>query len=133
MKKILVLFLIIWNCKADFLSLEDENQLGEQLLEDVANNKLGDVNMILSQDSSLLNYQQPETKETPLIVAADKGFADIAKVLIEKGANLNLQDSYKNTALYVALKKDHKDVAELLMQKGARKDIKNKNEFVPAS
>jgi len=43
----------------------------------------------------------------------------IIELLIDKGADLNLQDNNKDTALLYSLKNGYKDMAELLINKGA--------------
>src|ERR687896_2595045 len=50
---------------------------------------------------------------TALMFAADKGHLDVVRLLVERGADLNVQDSfYKTRALDWALSNDHFDVAQ---------------------
>ena len=49
--------------------------------------------------------------------------SELAKYLIDEGANVNYRDSVtEHTILYLALKNNMKDIASLLIQKGARPD-----------
>ena len=64
---------------------------------------------------------------TPLIEASRKGHKEIAKLLIENGADVNCKLEYTTdiesiegwTSLHVAAAKGHKVIAELLIIKGA--------------
>ncbi len=57
---------------------------------------------------------------TALFFACDKGYLDIARLLIEKGATVNLSDTfYGATPYYWALSHDHFDILSLLISSGA--------------
>ena len=68
-----------------------------------------------------------EGGSTPLIEASRKGYKEIAKLLIENGADVNCKLEYTTdiesiegwTSLHVAAAKGHKVIAELLIIKGA--------------
>ena len=47
-----------------------------------------------------------EGKCTPLHNAAQYGHADVAKVLLQNGADVNAVDKFKQTALHLAVGKD---------------------------
>ena len=72
---------------------------------------------------NLKNY----SGSTPLIEASRKGHKEIAKLLIENGADVNYKLEYSTdieliegwTSLHVAAAKGHKVIAELLIIKGA--------------
>ena len=65
--------------------------------------------------------------KTYLMVAAQYDSLDIAKLLIEKGANVNVRSPSGKTALWWAARYDHLELAELLIEKGA--DVNPKNMF----
>jgi len=52
--------------------------------------------------------------------AVVKGHYQIVRVLLERGANVNLVDIYGNTALDSALRKKHEKIVDLLEVYGAR-------------
>jgi len=51
----------------------------------------------------------------------------IIELLINKGADLNLQDNNKDTALLISLKNGYKHIAELLINKGADLNLQDNN------
>ena len=65
--------------------------------------------------------------ETALIYATHIGNEEIARLLIENGANLNLQDKEGKTALMHAIQHDYlKEIAKLLVEKGANLNLQDK-------
>ena len=53
-----------------------------------------------------------ERKRTALHIAAEKGHVDVAKVLIQNGADVNAVDQAKQTALHIRSSCGHVDVVE---------------------
>lgn len=63
---------------------------------------------------------------TPLLTAASRGHAEIVKLLISAGADLNHQTKSGGlTALHLASSAGYRDIVQLLIAAGARQDIKN--------
>lgn len=56
------------------------------------------VRKLLEEDRSLLQARDYDNR-TPLHVAALHGWIDVAKCLIEHGADINAQDRWKNTVI----------------------------------
>jgi ankyrin repeat protein len=65
-----------------------------------------------------------EHGQTALMNAAYRGDADLAQLLIARGAALNVTAKYRLTALMLAVINDHAHLVRLLVQAGADKEIK---------
>jgi len=65
---------------------------------------------------------------TPLSRAAYKGHESVVKLLIEKGANIDLKDIYSRTPLLLAAIKGFESVVRLLIEKSAEVDSKDNND-----
>ena len=59
-----------------------------------------------------------------LFTASQNGFSDIAKILIEKGCDVNLRYEYGYNALFAAVSSNNLEVVKLLVESGA--DINSK-------
>ncbi len=68
---------------------------------------------------------------TPLMKAAWEGEVEIARLLIEKGANVNFSNSEKETPLHQAIGREQVAMVGLLLEKGARADLADFREFRP--
>lgn len=66
------------------------------------------------------------SNSTMLIAAADRGFNDSVKVLLEKGATINWTDSNNGTALYYAVKCGHYETVKILLDNGADASIQER-------
>ena len=63
----------------------------------------------------------------PLHVAAAKGHSDIAEVLLENGALVDVLDQNDSTPLIIAARTGHDDIVELLLQYGADVNIADRS------
>lgn len=73
-----------------------------------------------------LNQKEPMGGSTPLISAITFDKQEIAKALIEAGADLNLQNNDGSSALHVAAFFCRVESTQLLLDAGANKTLKNK-------
>jgi len=69
-----------------------------------------------------------KTGLTPLMEAASGGYAEVGKVLLDKGADPNASPvpSSRDTALTIAADKGHLRFCELILARGASVEVKNK-------
>ena len=64
-------------------------------------------------------------------MASENGQVEVAKSLIERGAQINLQTNDGTSALHIASRNNHVDVAKLLLEKGAKVDLLNNDQCSP--
>src|SRR5690349_4766302 len=79
------------------------------------------VGELLAEDASLLHAQDADGS-TPLHYAAWKGHTEVARLLLERGADVSLQNNnghWGGTPLHAAAHANQKAVAELLIAHGA--------------
>ena len=72
-----------------------------------------------------LNVKEAMGGSSPLIMAALLGKTDMAKALIDAGANLNLKNNDGSTALHIAAFFCRPDIVKMLLAKRADRTIKN--------
>ena len=68
-------------------------------------------------DECLVNYGGGENDDTPLHEACSAGHLEMVKMLLEKGAKINVTNWDSETALHHACKENHQIVAEFLVEK----------------
>lgn len=59
------------------------------------------------------------------------GNIDVAKYLIEKGANLNARNDHGETSLFIAAKSRFESIIKQLIEKGADVNIKTNTKATP--
>ena len=66
-----------------------------------------------------VNARSPNDDSTPLHLASQEGHLEVARVLVQDGANVSDQDRWGWTPLHWANKCGHVDLARFLVEKGA--------------
>lgn len=108
-------------------STAQAGQLENQLI-DAA--KIGNVKKVRSALAEGANVNAKDNDgHTALIYAAGVGHADVAKLLLDKGANIEAKakDKWGGTALIYAAMYGNADVVKLLLDKGANIEAKDNN------
>ena len=89
----------------------------------VAACKSGDDSLVLSLINSGVNVNclvKIDGREwSPLMMASGSGHTDIVKLLLQRGAQVDLQNNVGRTALMIASDRGHMNIAKLLMDHGA--------------
>ena len=75
--------------------------------------------------ATMVNTVLPRGSLTPLMLAARQGSLASARVLVDRGAALNLTDPDGTTAIVTAIINGHYDVAALLIQHGADPNLED--------
>jgi ankyrin repeat protein len=92
------------------------------------NKPIDTIRKMLEVDG-MVNSHDTGNGNTPLHIAAQNGHLDLVKLLVEKGADVNLTNKKLNTALHMALSYDYIEVSEFLIQSGADQNIVNEVGF----
>ncbi|CAI0391019.1 unnamed protein product [Linum tenue] len=93
-------------------------------------NDVAAVRKLLEEDPSLVKARDYDNR-TPLHVASLHGWIDVAKCLIEFGADVNAQDRWKNTPLADAEGAKKHNMIELLKSYGGLSYGQNGSHFEP--
>jgi len=72
-----------------------------------------------------LDQREPTMGSTALISAAVFGKTDVARALIEAGADVNIQNQEGSTALHSAAFLCRTEIVKMLLENGADKELKN--------
>jgi ankyrin repeat protein len=84
-------------------------------------------NINIYEECFVTRHRQSNYRGTPLTLAFRRGNMEIAQLLIEKGADPNIRDSFGETALMYAAGSGKMDMVTALLEKGADPNIKNNN------
>jgi ankyrin repeat protein len=91
-----------------------------EILDAAENGDLEKVKTLLAADSSLINTRvDNSSRATVLMIAVHYEKPDVAKFLIEKGADVNAKTAHGQTALFEASAYGELDVVKMLLAKGA--------------
>lgn len=74
---------------------------------------------LLLEHSANINIKDPQSGESPLSLAVLKGHYQVAAILVDRGANLEIQDSIGRSPLSKAAMCGAEDAVRLLLERGA--------------
>jgi hypothetical protein len=103
------------------------SSLNKQLLKAAWDGKLVDVKRLVQDEGADVNFiSLYGYGYTALYCASTKGFTEMARFLVDNGANVNFKRVDESTALHVASMKGHEKVVRFLVENGADVDCKDK-------
>ena len=92
---------------------------------------LGAVKQLLEKDPTLLEAKDEEAYATPLAFAAGFGHAEVVRLLLAKGANVNARDDRGITPLFISVWLKQTECVRLLLDKGAALDVRGPSAMTP--
>ena len=121
-KFLLVLYLI---GLLSFLMVQPASAIdGDQLLEAALQGHVKTLNFLLAHGVDV-NYQDEQYGASALHAASQGGKEDIVKILLKRGADVNLKSKEGNTPLMAAAFNHHESVVKILLEAGAEVNTKN--------
>jgi len=84
--------------------------------EAVKENCIDKLKILLEQKPELIDKKNSEN-QTPVMIACEYGFVEIAELLIEKSNSLHCWDSIGDTALLKAVRKGHMEIVKMVVEK----------------
>ncbi|SNX85263.1 related to HOS4 - subunit of the Set3 complex [Melanopsichium pennsylvanicum] len=82
--------------------------------------------------SDLIDAETLHDRRTPLHLACIRGYDDVARQLLDLGADVDLQDRAGNTALHFASAWGHTSLVQLLIERGCSLAVKNLEGSTPS-
>ncbi|MGB6975991.1 MAG: ankyrin repeat domain-containing protein [Gammaproteobacteria bacterium] len=109
------------------INISNNNNPEISLYSAVANGDFNAVRKLLEAEVNLKATlaAKGEGGNTPLHVAAEKGYDDLVKELLKAGAELEIRNSDGDTPLHLAAYNGRVDVVESLLNKGANLEAEN--------
>ena len=91
----------------------------------------GIMRLLLAHGADPNERYSPPGQQRLLHRAADQDTIDVACVLLESGADPNLEDDSRQTPLHVAAREGNVEMIRLLLAHGAHVDARNKHKWTP--
>lgn len=100
------------------------------LHEAIKNGTLEQIKALLETPNLDIN-QKNEFGNTPLCLAAKRGRYEVAQLLLNMGAKVDLQGQFDETPLYNAVPEGHMEIVRLLLGRGARINVPRSDGCTP--
>ena len=100
-----------------------------KIVEYTQNNDFDNVKKCLEKDNTLSDSRDENSKFTLLMICSKKGYFDIAKLLVENGANINARSKTGITALMFACAEKQVRIAKYLIDSGADVNLRDRPLF----
>jgi ankyrin repeat protein len=78
-----------------------------------------------------INWQNFESKCTPLLIASANGHEKVVEILIKNEADVKIRDEREATALHHAAQSGHSKIVEMLLEAGCDINALDKNKWTP--
>lgn len=93
------------------------------------------VEKMLEADKQLktinINWQNYESKCTPLLIASANGHVKVVEILLGQNAEVTLRDEREATALHHAAQRGHLEIIDMLLKAGCDINALDKNQWTP--
>ena len=125
---IFIYLLVFCNCVYSQNNFSFEIFKSGSLHNAVERNDINNVEKLLNEGediNKIVNIRVFNSSTAPLHVAAEKGYYDIAELLIKRKAKINIQDNKLQTPLHLASRWGHYEIVQLLLDNNANKNIKD--------
>lgn len=107
-------------CSVKSVDKDEADRLGVELLTLISKKGFNIDNAIdLIKKGANVDFKNDKKGDFPLLICARKGYLELFKVLIKRGANVNLTNNYFTTALMAAARHGYKDMVDILLLFGA--------------
>jgi ankyrin repeat protein len=90
--------------------------LSMRFLEATIDGNVGDVDALLDEGAQI---ESRASGETALMLAAQEGHVDIARLLLDRGAILDARNNHGNSSLLLASREGREEMVRLLLDRGA--------------
>lgn len=131
---IVSMFVLLTGCNEE--GEENMKQQSNDLIEAVENNDEKKVKEIL-QDMSYPINEMNDKQETPLLIATQENYIEVAKLLIKAGADINKQDSNQDSPYLYAGAEGKTEILKYMIEHAEpNQDIVNRfggNALIPAA
>ncbi|HBL99000.1 TPA: hypothetical protein DDZ86_05155 [Candidatus Dependentiae bacterium] len=99
----------------------------------ISQNNVAEIKIFLKNKDEKAVNTKDDCNKTPLHLACSYNQLDIVKLLIDKGADVNITDAKRFTSLYWACVLNHLDIVKLLLEKSINISIAEQNGWTPLS
>ena len=89
------------------------------------------VRLLVIENSEDVDTRDVGNKSTPLHLASREGHAEVARFLVDHGADMTAQDKQKSSPLHLASERGHIEIAQFLVERGADMTARDKHGATP--
>jgi ankyrin repeat protein len=109
------------------LDMMDQAYSFDQLITAIQKNNIDLIRTLINND----NVNLHKNGTTPLHHASSIGNTEVVKLLIEKGADINVKNNFGSTPLHYASNEGNTEVVKLLIDNGADINVKDRADTTP--